>query len=92
MSNIGNLDIQLDLSLYLFIRRDNEFKLVTLNFNYFFHLFYLDLNNSFDEGSYVILGQMVNIIVPIAHCTLLLPRSQLAWIVTSEVSHEDVKA
>ena len=98
VAHVGDTDIGPDLSLDLLHRREvKRFKLrdvVTflLCLYCFFHLFDFDANDSLDKGSDVVLAQVVNVVVPVAHFALFLPWGELTRVDATEVAKEDIEA
>ena len=76
----------------MLIRRHREVVLMTLSLDHFLHLFYLNVDDSLYKCCDIILRQMIDVIVPVADPALLLPLCQLARIVASKVTHEDIQA
>ena len=87
MANIGYLDLRLYFCLDFHIRQ-----FCSIDAKHLFDLFRLDIDNALDECSDVILAQVIDIVVPVAHPALLLPSRQLSWIDPPEVTHVDIEA
>ena len=93
VTDICDLDVRTDQSLqFVFGRKATQVILVTGSSYDLFHFTDFDVYNVLDECCNIVFGQMVYVVIPVANIALLLPRCKLSWIITSEVSHEDVKA
>lgn len=91
MPDVSNVELRSNLAGYLvFLRHGGA--VVGLFKDQRSDLTDLEFNDGLDERCNVILRQVVDIVIPVADTTFLLPFRKFAWPYTPKVSHKHIEA